>query len=139
MPYLQCLRFNIRSQFWLLPQIRSRLWKNNSIVSRSSHSEVFCKKGVLEDVTKFTRKHLCQRPGTLLKKRLWHRCFPVNFVTFLRTPFFVEHPWWLLLYQQGYLMQTSSKRLEIYEKYSGKRRTNYVALTHALWKPLIQN
>ena len=22
----------------------------------------------------------------LLKKRLWHRCFPVNFVKFLRTP-----------------------------------------------------
>ena len=27
------------------------------------------------------------RPATLLKKRLWHWCFPVNFVTFLRTPF----------------------------------------------------
>ena len=23
--------------------------------------------------------------------RLWHRCFPVNFATFLRTPFFTEH------------------------------------------------
>ena len=23
----------------------------------------------------------------LLKKRLWHRCFPVNFVKFLRTTF----------------------------------------------------
>ena len=30
------------------------------------------------------------RPATLLKKRLWHRCFPVNFVKFLRTPFFTE-------------------------------------------------
>ena len=37
------------------------------------------------------------RPATLLKKRLWHRCFPVNFVKFLRTPFFIEHLWWLLL------------------------------------------
>ena len=27
------------------------------------------------------------RPATLLKKRLWHRCFPVKFWTFLRTPF----------------------------------------------------
>ena len=27
------------------------------------------------------------RPATLLKKRLWHRCFPVNVVRFLRTPF----------------------------------------------------
>ena len=24
-------------------------------------------------------------------------CFPVNFVKFLRTPFFTEHIWWLLL------------------------------------------
>ena len=28
---------------------------------------------------------------------LWHRCFPVNFVKFQRTPFFKEHLWWLLL------------------------------------------
>ena len=27
------------------------------------------------------------RPAILLKKRLWHRCFPVNFVKFLITPF----------------------------------------------------
>ena len=65
------------------------------------------KKGVLSNFTKFTGKHLCQslvfnkvaglRPATLLKKRLWHRCFLVNFVKFLRTPFFIEHLWWLLL------------------------------------------
>ena len=55
---------------------------------------MLCKKGVLREFTKFTGKHLCQslffnkvaglRPATLLKKRLWHRCFPVNFVKFLR-------------------------------------------------------
>ena len=27
----------------------------------------------------------------LLKKRPQHRCFPVNFAKFLRTPFFTEH------------------------------------------------
>ena len=27
------------------------------------------------------------RPATLLRMRLWHRCFPVNFAKFLRTPF----------------------------------------------------
>ena len=47
---------------------------------RSSRPEVFCKKGVLGNFTKFTGKHLCQslyfnkvagqRPATLLKKRL---------------------------------------------------------------------
>ena len=39
-----------------------------------------------------------QAPITLLKKRLWHRCFPVNFAKFLRTTFFTEHLWWLLLH-----------------------------------------
>ena len=37
------------------------------------------------------------RPVTLLKKRLWHRCLPVSFVTFLRAPISIEHFWWLLL------------------------------------------
>ena len=37
------------------------------------------------------------KPATLLKKRLCHRCFPVNFEKFLRTPFFTEHLRWLLL------------------------------------------
>ena len=59
------------------------------------------KNGVLRNFTKFIAfdigKHLCQilffnkvaglEPATLFKKRLWHRCFPVNFVKFLRTPF----------------------------------------------------
>ena len=40
------------------------------------------------------------RPATLLKKKLWHSCFPVNFVKFLRTPFYKEHLWWLLLFLQ---------------------------------------
>ena len=35
------------------------------------------------------------RPGTLLKKRLWHRCFPVNFAKFLKAPFIIERLWWL--------------------------------------------
>ena len=30
------------------------------------------------------------RSATLLKKRLWDSCFPVNFVKFLRTPFLTE-------------------------------------------------
>ena len=42
-------------------------------------------------------KHNNLRPATLLKKEFWRRCFPVNFAKFLRTPFFTEHLWWLLL------------------------------------------
>ena len=73
----------------------------------SSRVEVFCEKGILRNFAKFTGKHMCRslflnkvtgpRPGTLLKRRLWYRCFPVNFVKFLRAPFLTEHPRWLLL------------------------------------------
>ena len=68
---------------------------------------MFYKKGVLRNFAKFTGKHLCQspsfnkvsgsRPANLLKRRLWQRCFPVNFTKFLGTPSFKEHFWWLLL------------------------------------------
>ena len=37
------------------------------------------------------------RPATLLQKRLWHKCFPVNFAKFLRTPFLQNTSGWLLL------------------------------------------
>ena len=30
--------------------------------------------------------HFCRMPAILLKKRLWHRWFPVNFAKFFRTP-----------------------------------------------------
>ena len=39
----------------------------------------------------------CLLFGEIFKKRIWHRCFPVNFAKFLRTPFFIEHLWWLIL------------------------------------------
>ena len=48
--------------------------------ARSSHPEVFCKKGVLRNFAKFTEKHLCQRlffnkvvslPVSFLTKKLW--------------------------------------------------------------------
>ena len=69
--------------------------------NRSSRTDGFCKKAVLRNFKKCTGKHLCQ--SLFLNKatslRLWHRCFPVNFVKFLRTPFLKEHLWWLLLYK----------------------------------------
>ena len=52
-------------------------------------------------LAKFSRSCMPQ-PVTLLKKRLWHRCFPVNCAKFLRTPFLTEHLWWLLLYFESY-------------------------------------
>ena len=58
---------------------------------------MFFKESVLKQFHKIQRKTPCWslffnkvlalRPATLLKKRLQQRCFPVNFVKFLRTPF----------------------------------------------------
>ena len=79
---------------------------SEAVVQRSSRLEVFCAKGVLKDFAKFTGKHLCQglflkaadlRPVTLLKKSLWHRCFPADFAKFLRATFFTEQIHRLLL------------------------------------------
>ena len=63
---------------------------------RGSCPEVFCNKGIL--YAKLIGKHLCQslffnkvvclRPAILLKKGLWHRCFPIKFAKFSRTNFF---------------------------------------------------
>ena len=30
---------------------------------------------------------MCAETCNFIKKRFWHRCFPVNFAKFLRTPF----------------------------------------------------
>ena len=74
---------------------------------RSSCPEVLCKKGVLKYFAKFTGKHMCQslffnkvaglRPATLLKKKFWHRCFPVYFAKILRTPTYIAQLRWLFL------------------------------------------
>ena len=101
--------FSYRSQVFLLISFLGIFFKLLelsrfiTLLYRSSRPEVFCKKCVLENSAKFTELHLCQslffnkvaglRPATLLKKRLWDRCFPVNFVKFLRTPFYIEHLW----------------------------------------------
>ena len=73
-------------------QLKCRVWfllcRN-----RSSHQRCSVKKVFLEISQNFTNL----RPATLLKKRLWHRCFPVNFVKFLRTPFLQNNSARLLL------------------------------------------
>ena len=67
------------------------------MATRSSHQRCSARKGLLRNFSKFTGKHLCQvlfynkvgdsKPATLSKMRLWHRCFPMNFAKFIRTPF----------------------------------------------------
>ena len=67
-----------------------------SEIKKQSFRGVLCKKMFLE-ISKNSQENTCGslffnkvaglKPATLLKKRLWRRCFPVNFVKFLRTPF----------------------------------------------------
>ena len=77
-------------------------WRKNLRSSRRQRCSI--RKSVLRNFAKFTRKHMYQslffnkieglRPATLLKKRLVHRCFPVNFAKFLTAPSLAtEHLW----------------------------------------------
>ena len=92
------MMLSIKSSSTLQSQFLRFQWMPLSNLFRSSHRRCFVKRVVYRNFAKFTGKHLCQRfffnkvaglsPATLLKKSLWHRCFPVNFEKFLRTPFF---------------------------------------------------
>ena len=63
--------------------------KRITFLTRSSHQRCSLKKGVLKTFAKFTGKHMYQslffnkfeglRLAALIKKRLWNKCFPVNF------------------------------------------------------------
>ena len=63
---------------------------------------MFYEKGLLRSFIKFTGKHLCQslffnkvaglRPAVLLKKRLCHRYFPVNFAKNFKNTFHYRTP-----------------------------------------------
>ena len=95
--------FLIRASFSVVVLIRGRCLLDFGGF-RNSRPEVlvFCRKDALGSFAKFTEKHLCQslffnkvaglRPAILLKKSLWHGCFPVNFAKFLRTLFFYRTP-----------------------------------------------
>ena len=75
--------------------IRLRSFISIITLIRSNHRRCSTKIGIFRNFAKFTGKHLYQnlflnkvqgfRPASLLKKRLWLRCFFLNFAKFLRT------------------------------------------------------
>ena len=71
-----------------MTRVNVRLYYRRSLRSCSVK-----KKTVHKNSAKFTGKHLCRNlffnitTGTSLKKRLWHKCFPVNFEKFFRSLF----------------------------------------------------
>ena len=96
---------------------------------RSSHQRRSVRKGVLRNFAIFRGKQLCQvlffnkvagpKPATLLKKRLWHRCFPVNFAKFLRTPFSQNTSGRLLHDKHHFLAENASKVLNGNKQHKG--------------------
>ena len=53
-------------------------------------------KKVFLEISQNSQENTCDRVSFLIKLTL-AQVFPVNFAKFLRTPFFIEYLWWLLL------------------------------------------
>ena len=67
--------------------VMTTLNDTEAVIRWCSVEKVFLKISQNSQENTCTRVSSRLRSTTLLKKRLWHRCFPVNFVKFLRTPF----------------------------------------------------
>ena len=74
----------LRQNFDFITCVEVNIWSN-----RSSHRRCSARKNVHRNFSKFKGKHLCQSLffNKLYWKRIWHRCFPVNFAKFIRTIF----------------------------------------------------
>ena len=112
----------------------------NQVIQIEQSPEVFYKNGVLKHFAKHTGKHLCQsllfnkvaRPATLLKKRPWHRCFPVNFVKCSRTSFLPDTfaRLLLLVYLFCCCLRRANLKTISFEVY---RIISYIITTEKLW------
>ena len=94
--------------FTCFPRIFGRILEKNPTKIRSSHR--WCSvKGVHRNFQIFTGNHLCQSllfnkvaDLTLLKNRLWHKCFRMNFPKFLRTLFVQSTSLWMTAFVKCY-------------------------------------
>ena len=102
-------------------------YKSNNIhntPNRSSHQRCSVKKVFLE-IRKIHRKTPVPESATLLKKRLWRRCFPVNFAKFLRTPFSQNTSGRLLLSKE-FLLQAI---ITLQQHYKFQQKYDNIVLT----------
>ena len=82
---------SLKTFFW-----KNYYWQKCQWLRKNS---VFLLKKVFLKISQNSQENTCARisfliklqASTLLKKRLWHSCFPVNIAKFLRPPFFTEH------------------------------------------------
>ena len=77
---------------------------------RSSHSEVFLRKGVLKICSRFTEEHPCRSvisikmQGNFIEIALWHGCSPVNLLDISRTPFRRYYSGWLFPHRHSFFL-----------------------------------
>ena len=97
--------YQIKNHSNLLLEDYAKFQSTEAVAQRSSVKKVFL------EFSQNSQENTCARvffliklrpPATLLKKRLWHGCFPLNFAKFFRTSFFTEHLWWLPLNQKPF-------------------------------------
>ena len=74
--------FSLSSSWSLVWAVIAHLYRTEAFVQRCSVKKVFL------NVSRNQGKTTVPESATLLKKRLWHRCFLVNFLKFLRNSFY---------------------------------------------------
>ena len=96
-----CLWYIVELQAFNLPR------RSQKVIQKQYLLGVFCKKGVLENMAKFTIKHLCQylffnkvaagRPCNFIKKETLVQVFSCEFCQIFKNAFFIGHLRWLWL------------------------------------------
>ena len=87
---------NITESAWFLKRLsRNKVPNNNFLKSVQKQPYADILQGVLKSFA--TAKRMCWSPFLIKwKKKLQHKCFPVNIAKFLRTDFFIEYLRWFL-------------------------------------------
>ena len=82
-----------------LQWVRSSSFHFSRLPMFTSKTTIFYEGGLypLRHATFMRTGYTRLRPKTLLKKRLWHKCFAMKFAKCLRRPFVIEHLGWVLL------------------------------------------
>ena len=102
---------------------------------KSSHQGCSVKKVFLE-ISSNSQEYTSAKvailsPATLLKKRLWHRCFPVNFFEVFKNTFVTEHLWTTASVVSIHYIWPNQRLVEP-ETWSVNRKTFFKNIGH--WK-----
>ena len=112
-----------------------------AIVQRCSVKKVFL------EISENSQENTCTRvsfliklrPATCFKKRLWHRCFLVNFVKFLRTPLVATSVMCTLFLLNVVLIHNESTSTEISLRYCMKNKRQFDTAWQTRSNKLINN